>query len=117
MELVASEVLIAAAQMAMHDHLTPSQTMAVVLRALDHDLRGPGGKSFNPARTPGIGAAVYAAMFGYPLRFVADPQAAGGWRWLSSLPPHGYNSTFEQIFVEAMIQVGEARRDHQRHVA
>ncbi|KAF0814305.1 hypothetical protein IGB42_01206 [Andreprevotia sp. IGB-42] len=80
MELAPAEMLIAAAQMAMRDHLTPSQTMAVILRALDHDLQAPDGKAFNPVRTPGIGEAIYAAMFGYPLAIVVDASPQRGWR-------------------------------------
>ncbi|SMC25777.1 hypothetical protein SAMN02745857_02282 [Andreprevotia lacus DSM 23236] len=110
MELVPAELLIAAAHMAMSDHLTPSQTMTVVLRAIDHELRGPDGKPFNPARTAGIGEAIYAAMFGYPLALVADSKAASGWRWQSSIPEHGYGPAFQQSFLDALVDVGDLRR-------
>ncbi|WP_035060766.1 hypothetical protein [Andreprevotia chitinilytica] len=110
MELVPRDIVIAAARMAMLDHLTPSQTMAVVLRAIDHDLMGPGGKPFNPARTEGIGQAVYAAMFGYPVEFVHDPLAANGCRWVSELPNHGYSQPFQQFFIDAMVLVDYERQ-------
>ncbi|AOX99558.1 hypothetical protein BJP62_03255 [Jeongeupia sp. USM3] len=96
--------------MAMLDGLAPAQTMAVVFRAIDHEFAGAGGRRFNPARTAGIGAAIYAAMFGYAFRFVADPGERGGHRWENEIPQHGYSPPFQSLFIEAMLLVDTHRR-------
>ncbi|BCL75634.1 hypothetical protein JHS3_13700 [Jeongeupia sp. HS-3] len=113
MVLIPEEILLSAARMAMLDGLSPAQTMAVVFRAIDHEFAGAGGRRFNPARTAGVGAAIYAAMFGYPLRFVIDPAARGGHRWESEIPAHGYSQPFQSLFIEAMLLVDTHRRRRQ----
>ncbi|WP_255989365.1 hypothetical protein [Chitinolyticbacter albus] len=106
MKIVPREIVQAAATMAMSVRLTPAQTMAVVFRALDHELGGFGVAPFNPARIPGVGAAIYAAMFGYPFELV---RVDGQHRWQAKLPEHGYSEPFQQLFIDAMLLVDAQR--------
>jgi hypothetical protein len=109
MNIVPQEILIAVAKVAKLDGLLPEETMALVFRALDHEMRGPNGKPFNPARTDGIGKAIYAALFNYPLALVEDRAAINQWRWSVSIPAHGYSVPFEQLFVDALLCVATQR--------
>jgi hypothetical protein len=109
MNIIPKEVLLAATLMAKLDGLLPEQTMAIVFRALDHEMHDPHGQRFNPARTPGIGKAIYAALFGYPLELCVDPKTRNGWCWQVDIPEHGYSNTFEQMFVAAQLAVGSQR--------
>ncbi|WP_148715296.1 hypothetical protein [Chitinolyticbacter meiyuanensis] len=106
MNIVPREIVQAAATMAMSGRLTPSQTMAVVFRALDHELGGFGTEPLNPARVPGVGAAIYAAMFGYPFDLVLRDD---GYCWQAELPEHGYSAPFQQLFIDAMLMVDAQR--------
>jgi hypothetical protein len=105
MDIVPQEMLIAVAKTAKLDGLSPEETMALVFRALDHKMRGPNGRLFNPARTDGIGKAIYAALFNYPLSLVLDAKASNGFRWQVTIPSHGYSAPFEQMFVDALLRV------------
>jgi len=109
MDIVPQELLIAVAKTAKLDGLSPEETMTLVFRALDHEMRGPSGRRFNPARTDGIGRAIYAALFNYPLSLKVDARASNGFRWEVTIPAHGYSAPFEQMFVDALLCV-EAQR-------
>lgn len=109
MDILPQEILIAVAKVAKLDGLSTEETMALVFRALDHEMGGGGGRQLNPARTDGIGKAIYAALFNYPLSLVQDSTAKNGFRWRVSLPEHGYSAPFEQIFVDALLLVDVQR--------
>jgi hypothetical protein len=109
MDIVPQEILIAVAKTAKLDGLTPQETMALVFRALDHEMRGLNGRKFNPARTDGVGKAIYAALFNYPLALVMDAKSKNGFRWSVSIPAHGYSAPFEQLFVDAILHVEQQR--------
>ncbi|WP_027467626.1 hypothetical protein [Deefgea rivuli] len=109
MDIVPQEILIAVAKTAKLDGLSPEETMALVFRALDHEMRGPNGRLFNPARTDGIGRAIYAALFNYPVALVRDAKATNQYRWLATIPPHGYSAPFEQMFIDALLRVDAQR--------
>ena len=109
MTIIPKDVLLAATLMAKLDGLLPEQTMALVFRALDHEISDPDGRRFNPARTPGIGKAIYAALFGYPLCLCPDQSTRNGWCWQVKIPEHGYSSVFEQMFISAQLAVGAQR--------
>ncbi|MGL4994748.1 MAG: hypothetical protein ACRC6G_01080 [Deefgea sp.] len=109
MDIVPQEMLIAVAKTAKLEGLSPEETMALVFRALDHEMRGLNGRLFNPARTDGIGKAIYAALFNYPLSLVVDARANNGFRWVVTIPSHGYSAPFEQMFVDALLQVDVQR--------
>ena len=96
MDIVPQEILIAVVKTAKLDGLMPEETMALVFRALDHEMPGLNGRLFNPARTDGIGSAIYAALFNYPLALVEDSKAKNGFRWSVTIPSHGYSMPFEQ---------------------
>ncbi|WP_373975135.1 hypothetical protein NT239_16105 [Chitinibacter sp. SCUT-21] len=110
MRMIPKEVLIAATKMAKLDGLTPEQTMSLVFRALDHELSEQNGRKINLARTPGIGKAIYAALFAYPVEFIPDQNSPNGWCWDVVLPEHGYGQAFEQMFLQAQINVDEQRQ-------
>lgn len=117
MAIIPKEVLLAATMMAKLEGLLPEQTMAMVFRALDHDIQAPTGSRFNPARTLGIGQAIYAALFNYPFDLKVDTRAPNGWRWDAQIPEYGYSASFEQMFVAAQLDVAQQRaapRDHVR---
>ncbi|MBM5571000.1 MULTISPECIES: hypothetical protein [Deefgea] len=109
MDIVPQEMLIAVAKTAKLDGLSPEETMTLVFRALDHEMRGPGGQRFNPARTDGIGRAIYAALFNYPLSLKVDTKASNGFRWEVAIPAYGYSAPFEQMFVDALLRVEQQR--------
>lgn len=116
MSIIPKEILIAATALAKLDGLNPEQTMTLVFRALDHEICGPKGQVFNPARTPGIGKAIYAALFGYHVELVADHKSPSQWRWQAQIPSHGYSPAFEQMFIHAQLAVGDQRRHLTRHI-
>lgn len=112
MDIVPQEILIAVAKIAKLDGLSPEETMSLVFRALDHEMRGPNGRLFNPARTDGIGKAIYAALFNYPLALELDAKANNGFRWSVTVPQHGYSAPFEQMFVNALLCAEVQRAVH-----
>nr|WP_314899303.1 hypothetical protein [uncultured Deefgea sp.] len=114
MDIVPQEMLIAVAKTAKLDGLSPEETMTLVFRALDHPMRGPNGRQFNPARTEGIGKAIYAALFNYPVSLVLDAKASSGFRWQVTIPSHGYSAPFEQMFVDALLRVEVQRATHSK---
>ncbi|QLG87236.1 hypothetical protein HQ393_02650 [Chitinibacter bivalviorum] len=121
MTIIPKEVLLAAAMMAKLEGLLPEQTMAMVFRALDHEIRAPRGGCFNPARTLGIGKAIYAALFNFPFDLMIDTRTSNGWRWETQIPDYGYCASFEQMFVQAQLDVAQQRtvkhRPHQADIA
>lgn len=117
MNIVPQDILIAVAKTAKLDGLMPEETMALVFRSLDHEMRGLNGRLFNPVRTDGIGKAIYAALFNYPLELIADVTASNGFRWTVKIPEHGYSAPFEQMFVGAILQVEVQRAGRVERVA
>ncbi|WP_410498493.1 hypothetical protein [Chitinibacter sp. S2-10] len=109
MDIIPKEIVLAAAQMAKLDGLLPEQTMVLVFRALDHEISPDGRRKINPARTLGIGKAIYAALFDYPFDLTRDNQTANGWCWNVQIPEYGYGPIFEQLFIQAQLTVGTQR--------
>ena len=103
MIIVPQEMLIAVAKTAKLDGLSPEETMTLVFRALDHEMMGPNGRLFIPARTVGIGKAIYAALFNYPLTLVNDVTTHNHLRWIAHIPEYGFSPPFEQMFVDAVL--------------
>jgi hypothetical protein len=105
MELIQKEILLAAVRMA---NLPAEETVAVAFRAIDHEIMGADGRSFNPARIAGFGSAIYAAMFDYPLDLLDVP--GEGFVWRAKIPKHGFSQPFEQLLHEGKLRAEQGRQ-------
>ncbi|STQ90885.1 hypothetical protein [Iodobacter fluviatilis] len=108
MDLIQKEILLAAVRVALQDKLSPEETVAVALRSLDHEMMGPDGRSFNPARISGVGSAIYAAMFNYPLDLLDVPEE--GFVWRAKIPKHRFSTPFEQLLTDGERMVEQCRQ-------
>jgi hypothetical protein len=109
MELIQKEILLAAVHMAVLDNLPADETVAVVFRAIDHEMMGEDGRSFNPARITGVGSAIYAAMFDYPFELLDVPDE--GFVWQAKIPKHGFSTPFEMLLNKGKSIVEECRKE------
>jgi hypothetical protein len=115
MEIIQKEILLAAVRMAILDNLPADKTLAVVFRAIDHEMMGDDGRSFNPARIPGVGSAIYAAMFDYPFELREVP--GEGFAWQAKIPKHGFSTPFEMLLNKGKSMVEQCRKEQRAHQA
>ncbi|MDW5415732.1 hypothetical protein R6242_04000 [Iodobacter sp. CM08] len=115
MDLIHEEILLAAARMAILDEMTAEETIAIIFRAIDHEMMGPDGQSFNPARIAGVGTAIYAAMFDYPFSLIEVPN--DGLFWRAKIPKHGFSAPFEQLLNAGKSRAALCREEQKKRLA
>ena len=114
MDFIHEEILLAAARMARLDKMSAEETIAVIFRAIDHEMMGPDGQSFNPARIDGVGMAIYAAMFDYPFSLIETPD--DGLFWRARIPKHGFSPPFEQLLNAGKTRVELCRKEQTKRL-